>query len=41
MPPVLDLSRLSVDQLETLEAIYQTCTVDPAPDAEPAPDTEA
>jgi transposase InsO family protein len=37
MPPALDLSKLSTDQLEALEAIYQTCAIDPAPDAEPTP----
>jgi hypothetical protein len=37
MPPALDLSKLSTDQLETLEAIYQTCAIDPATDAEPTP----
>jgi hypothetical protein len=38
MPPALDLSKLSTDQLEALEAIYQTCAIDPAPDAEPTPE---
>jgi hypothetical protein len=38
MPPALDLSKLSADQLEALEAIYQTCAIDPAPDAEPTPE---